>query len=77
MLAGVNQRCNFLYFSNVRGKIGEKLYKFLCGKRYLIILDEVWSTEIWDSIKCFFPNNNEKHGIVVKIKDECVSFVPH
>ncbi|KAI3464090.1 hypothetical protein Pfo_020753 [Paulownia fortunei] len=46
-------------------RLGVKLYKSLSCRRYLIILDDIWSVEVWDKIKFFFPENNNRSRIVV------------
>ncbi|KAL0357424.1 UNVERIFIED_CONTAM: putative disease resistance RPP8-like protein 2 [Sesamum calycinum] len=33
------------------GELGERLYKTLFGRRYLIVLDDIWQTEPWDDIR--------------------------
>ncbi|XP_042052032.1 putative late blight resistance protein homolog R1A-10 isoform X2 [Salvia splendens] len=46
-------------------KLGEKIYKFLFGRRYLVIMDDMWSVEVWEKIKFFFPNNENGSRIIV------------
>ncbi|KAK4437228.1 putative late blight resistance proteinR1A-4, partial [Sesamum alatum] len=46
-------------------ELGERLYKNLSGKRYFIVIDDVWSTETWDDVKSFFPNNKSGSRILV------------
>ncbi|KAL0354511.1 UNVERIFIED_CONTAM: putative late blight resistance proteinR1A-10 [Sesamum radiatum] len=41
------------------------LYKSLAGKRYLIIMDDMWSIEAWDNTKLFFPKNNSESKIMI------------
>ncbi|GFP90668.1 putative late blight resistance protein homolog r1a-4 [Phtheirospermum japonicum] len=41
------------------------LYKGLSGRRYLIIMDDIWSMEVWDRIKMFFPVNSNGSRIIV------------
>ncbi|KAL0441375.1 UNVERIFIED_CONTAM: putative late blight resistance proteinR1A-10 [Sesamum radiatum] len=45
--------------------LGEMLYKSLSGRRYLIIMDDVWSIEAWDKVKLFFPSNNSECRIMI------------
>ncbi|KAL8538143.1 hypothetical protein ACS0TY_000195 [Phlomoides rotata] len=39
-------------------EVGLILYKHLCGRRYLIVIDDIWSVEAWDNVKSFFPDSN-------------------
>ncbi|KAL8464482.1 hypothetical protein ACS0TY_034128 [Phlomoides rotata] len=32
-------------------ELGEALYKYLYGRRYLIVMDDMWSIEAWDKVK--------------------------
>ncbi|XP_057780143.1 probable disease resistance RPP8-like protein 2 [Salvia miltiorrhiza] len=41
-------------------RLGEPLYKGLTGRRYLIVLDDVWSVEVWDKIRFYFPDNGNR-----------------
>ncbi|KAL0417027.1 UNVERIFIED_CONTAM: putative late blight resistance proteinR1A-10 [Sesamum latifolium] len=38
-------------------ELADYLYKSLVGRRYLIVMDDIWDTEIWDAVTRFFPNN--------------------
>ncbi|KAL0356059.1 UNVERIFIED_CONTAM: putative late blight resistance proteinR1A-10 [Sesamum radiatum] len=38
--------------------LAEYLYKSLKGRRYLIVMDDMWDTEIWDAVRRFFPEDN-------------------
>ncbi|XP_057775433.1 putative late blight resistance protein homolog R1B-14 [Salvia miltiorrhiza] len=46
-------------------KLGEQLHKTLFGRRYLIILDDIWSVEAWDEVSRFFPDNGNGSRIVL------------
>ncbi|KAK6125043.1 hypothetical protein DH2020_041221 [Rehmannia glutinosa] len=46
-------------------KLGELLHKSLSGRRYLIVMDDLWSVDAWDRIKFFFPDNNNGSRIVI------------
>ncbi|KAJ0048888.1 hypothetical protein Pint_16379 [Pistacia integerrima] len=43
-----------------REDMEEELSKHLEGKRYLIVLDDIWNKEVWDDLKAAFPD--EKNG---------------
>ncbi|XP_047975170.1 late blight resistance protein R1-A-like isoform X1 [Salvia hispanica] len=45
--------------------LGEILYKYLSGRRYLVIMDDMWSIEVWDKMKFFFPEYNNESRIIV------------
>ncbi|KAH6769441.1 hypothetical protein C2S51_014777 [Perilla frutescens var. frutescens] len=44
---------------------GDVSHKHLFGRRYLIIMDDMWSIEAWDEIKFFFPDCNNGSRIIV------------
>ncbi|XP_057776504.1 putative late blight resistance protein homolog R1A-10 [Salvia miltiorrhiza] len=46
-------------------KLGEQLHKTLFGRRYLIILDDIWSVEAWDKVRRFFPDNGNGSRILL------------
>ncbi|KAL7115034.1 hypothetical protein ACP275_04G159100 [Erythranthe tilingii] len=37
----------------------------LWGRRYLIVIDDIWSIEAWEEVSRFFPENNNGSRIVV------------
>ncbi|KAA8532440.1 hypothetical protein F0562_032473 [Nyssa sinensis] len=45
-------------------KLGEELYKRLSGKRYLIVMDDIWHIQAWIDLKNYFPNNNNGSRII-------------
>ncbi|XP_073048660.1 putative late blight resistance protein homolog R1C-3 [Primulina eburnea] len=66
------------------GKLGENLYKSLKGRRYLIVMDDVWDTKVWDDVKRFFPDEYNGSRIVltsrlseVALYENSISYVHH
>ncbi|XP_073125212.1 putative late blight resistance protein homolog R1B-23 [Henckelia pumila] len=64
------------------GELGLFLYRSLFGRRYFIVMDDIWSTEVWDDIKRFFPDNNNGSRVVVttrlsNVADNFQSCAPH
>ncbi|KAH6781318.1 hypothetical protein C2S51_006611 [Perilla frutescens var. frutescens] len=50
-------------------QLGEELSKILFGRRYVIVLDDIWSVEAWEKIKFFFPENNNRSRIVITTRE--------
>ncbi|KAL8538146.1 hypothetical protein ACS0TY_000198 [Phlomoides rotata] len=46
-------------------EIGLSLYQHLWGRRYLIVMDDIWSVEAWDKVESFFPKENNGSRIVI------------
>ncbi|GFQ07615.1 putative late blight resistance protein homolog r1a-6 [Phtheirospermum japonicum] len=46
-------------------ELGEILYKSLSGRRYLVVMDDIWSIEAWDTVKCFFPDDSNGSRIII------------
>ncbi|KAK4394681.1 putative late blight resistance proteinR1A-10 [Sesamum angolense] len=49
------------------------MYKRLFDERYLIVLDDVWSTEIWDGLKLFFSKNRRGSRIIVTTRQSSLA----
>ncbi|XP_057780130.1 putative late blight resistance protein homolog R1A-10 [Salvia miltiorrhiza] len=61
-------------FSKLLSSIGQsgsgndlevELHQTLWGRRYLIVLDDIWSVEAWDEVKRYFPDNGNGSRIVL------------
>ncbi|XP_073141108.1 putative late blight resistance protein homolog R1A-10 [Henckelia pumila] len=46
-------------------QLGEQLYKSLWDRKYLIVMDDVWSIQVWDEVKMFLPDNGNRSRILV------------
>ncbi|PWA80246.1 NB-ARC domains-containing protein [Artemisia annua] len=46
-------------------KLSEMLYRCLKGKKYLIIIDDIWSAETWDDLRLYFPDDNTGSRVVL------------
>ncbi|XP_051115828.1 putative late blight resistance protein homolog R1A-10 [Andrographis paniculata] len=60
-------------------ELREDLYKELFDRRYLIVLDDVWSEQTWNDFRMCFPNNNNRSRVLMTTRLEnlagCLS--PH
>ncbi|KAL0421734.1 UNVERIFIED_CONTAM: putative disease resistance RPP13-like protein 3 [Sesamum latifolium] len=46
-------------------KVAEYVSRSLQGKRYLIVLDDIWSTEAWNELEKFFPDDKPGSRILL------------
>ena len=47
------------------GELGEELHKMLWGRRYLVVLDDMWSIEVWEEIHMFLLDNGVGSCVIV------------
>ncbi|KAL8466272.1 hypothetical protein ACS0TY_035404 [Phlomoides rotata] len=59
---------------STENELGEMLYKHLCGHRYLIVMDDMWSIEAWDKVKFFFPDNKNGSRIMMTTRLSNLAF---
>ncbi|XP_049381447.1 putative late blight resistance protein homolog R1B-16 [Solanum stenotomum] len=43
----------------------EIVYRGLKGRRFLIVIDDIWSTEAWDQMQRIFPNDGNRSRILL------------
>ncbi|KAG8378739.1 hypothetical protein BUALT_Bualt07G0016500 [Buddleja alternifolia] len=53
--------------------VAELLYKTLSGRRYLIVMDDLWSNDAWDDFRRFFPDNQNGSRVVLTTRLESVA----
>ncbi|KAJ8748202.1 hypothetical protein K2173_000610 [Erythroxylum novogranatense] len=46
---------------------------YLHQKRYVIVLDDVWSIDLWSRIRAAFPNNKHRSRIILTTRNENVA----
>ncbi|XP_031108866.1 putative late blight resistance protein homolog R1B-17 isoform X2 [Ipomoea triloba] len=46
-------------------QLAEQLQKSLKGRRYLIVVDDIWSTDAWDNIQTYFPEHGTSSRILL------------
>ncbi|KAK2986458.1 hypothetical protein RJ640_011896 [Escallonia rubra] len=51
-------------------QLGEMLIEYLHNKRYVIVLDDVWSIDLWTRIRSAFPNNNLGSRVIFTTRNE-------
>ncbi|RYQ79075.1 hypothetical protein Ahy_Scaffold8g108561 [Arachis hypogaea] len=62
--------------SSSEEELKEKVRKYLNGKKYLVVLDDVWDTNnAWGALKGCFPKNNNGSMILLTTRDDRVANV--
>ncbi|XP_073295598.1 putative late blight resistance protein homolog R1A-10 [Primulina huaijiensis] len=46
-------------------QLAKLVYQNLIGRRYLIVIDDIWSTEAWDDLKMVFPDDDNGSRILL------------
>ncbi|XP_042049773.1 putative late blight resistance protein homolog R1B-12 [Salvia splendens] len=46
-------------------ELGDHLHKYLFGRKYFIVMDDMWTIEAWDGVRRFFPDKRNGSRIVV------------
>ncbi|TVU24781.1 hypothetical protein EJB05_27238, partial [Eragrostis curvula] len=55
------------------GQLIRKLRECLLNKRYLIIVDDVWSKSAWEKVQCALPQNNQYSRVLTTTRIESVA----
>ncbi|KAL0342472.1 UNVERIFIED_CONTAM: putative disease resistance RPP13-like protein 3 [Sesamum calycinum] len=60
-------------------ELGQRLHKMLFGRRYLIVMDDMWSTGAWNDLKLFFPNigNGSRVLVTTRLCNVAISLGSH
>ncbi|XP_059316017.1 putative late blight resistance protein homolog R1A-10 [Lycium ferocissimum] len=51
------------------GELADCLQKSLKRRRYLIVVDDIWSSDAWDDIKLWFPDDSNGSRILLTTRD--------
>ncbi|KAL2492377.1 Disease resistance protein RPP13 [Abeliophyllum distichum] len=54
-------------------KLYDQLHKSLKGKRYLIIMDDVWDIKAWEEVKRYFPDDHNGSRIIFTTRESLVA----
>ncbi|XP_057801607.1 putative late blight resistance protein homolog R1A-10 [Salvia miltiorrhiza] len=48
---------------------GEKVFKILKGRRYLLVMDDIWSTDAWDDVRLILPEDGNGSRIILTTRE--------
>ena len=55
-------------------ELGQEVYKSLQGKRYLIVLDDVWNTDVWGGLSSYLPaESNKRSRVLITTRNEQIA----
>ncbi|KZV23328.1 hypothetical protein F511_02229 [Dorcoceras hygrometricum] len=54
-------------------KLSDCLYKCLKGRRYLIVMDNIWHKQAWDKVKRLFPDDNIGSRVLLTTRESDVA----
>ncbi|WMV35044.1 hypothetical protein MTR67_028429 [Solanum verrucosum] len=54
-------------------RLMDSIYKKLKGRRYLVVMDDIWSSEVWDLLTRIFPDDNNGSRIILTSRQEEVA----
>ncbi|XP_073147829.1 putative late blight resistance protein homolog R1A-10 isoform X1 [Henckelia pumila] len=53
------------YSDKSEAQLATLVYQNLIGRRYLIVIDDIWSTKAWDDLKMLFPDDGNGSRILL------------
>ncbi|XP_073121175.1 putative late blight resistance protein homolog R1A-3 [Henckelia pumila] len=56
-------------------ELAKMVYQILIGRRYLIVIDDIWSTKAWDDLKMTFPDDG--HGSRILLTSRILEVAAH
>ncbi|CAI9111899.1 OLC1v1012235C1 [Oldenlandia corymbosa var. corymbosa] len=72
ILSGLDQNSTGAYINMREDDLAEWLRKRLKGIRYLIILDDIWDTQVCNSLKMSFPDDDKGNRILLTSRQETI-----
>ncbi|KAF3437577.1 hypothetical protein FNV43_RR20333 [Rhamnella rubrinervis] len=54
-------------------ELKDELYEHLKGKTYLIVLDDIWSTQVWEELRVAFPDESNGSRILITTRERDVA----
>ena len=59
-------------------ELGKEIEECLQGNRYLIVLDDVWSTNVWQGLSPYFPaESNKSSRVLITTRNQQIAADAH
>ncbi|XP_057493200.1 putative late blight resistance protein homolog R1A-10 [Actinidia eriantha] len=72
---GADQMCDEEVNQMSDEELAQRLYKSLKGRRYFIVMDDIWDRRVWSDLKTCFPNDNNGSRIMFTSRNENVALL--
>ncbi|XP_057494944.1 putative late blight resistance protein homolog R1B-16 isoform X2 [Actinidia eriantha] len=72
---GVDQISDEKVNQMIDKELAQRLYKSLKGRRYFIVMDDIWDSRVWSDLKTCFPNDNNGSRIMFTSRHEDVALL--
>ncbi|XP_075076165.1 putative late blight resistance protein homolog R1B-16 [Nicotiana tabacum] len=69
LLSSITGKTDKPYEQQDDGQLKDRLQKLLKGRRYLIVVDDIWNEAAWDDIKLCFPDCNNRSRILLTTRN--------
>ncbi|KAJ0725250.1 putative P-loop containing nucleoside triphosphate hydrolase, leucine-rich repeat domain superfamily [Helianthus annuus] len=54
-------------------QLGEKLYRRLKGRKYMVVFDDIWECSVWNNLKMYFPDDKTGSRVLFTSRDTDMS----
>ncbi|KAK6791038.1 hypothetical protein RDI58_010119 [Solanum bulbocastanum] len=68
-LCCISKQTVSVYDGMDESELADLVQKNLKGRRYLVVVDDIWSRDVWDSMRGIFPNYNNGSRILLTTRE--------
>ncbi|KAM0019738.1 putative P-loop containing nucleoside triphosphate hydrolase, leucine-rich repeat domain superfamily [Helianthus debilis subsp. tardiflorus] len=61
--------CTNEYHQLSQQQLGEMLYRKLKGRKYLVVLDDIWDCRVWNDLQIYFPDDKTGSRVLFASRD--------
>ncbi|KAJ0538920.1 putative P-loop containing nucleoside triphosphate hydrolase, leucine-rich repeat domain superfamily [Helianthus annuus] len=65
----IDDNCTDTIYNMSEVKLGERVYRLLKGRKYLVVLDDIWDCKVWNDLKMYFPDDKTGSRVIFTRRD--------
>nr|XP_016460620.1 PREDICTED: putative late blight resistance protein homolog R1A-3 [Nicotiana tabacum] len=73
LLSLLRSRMGDTFYMEDEAELADMLQKSLKSRRYLIVMDDMWSSKAWDDVRQCFPSENNESRVLLTTRDTDVA----